>query len=327
MRHRKLASLIGIGVLTALLCSCTASTSLLTNEGSLPPADHSSSAKVVVTSDFGKEIFIEETIVISENTTALDALQQVAGVETKYGGGFVSAINSIGSEYEGANQQKKDWFFYINGMSTNIGAGQYILQDGDIEHWDFRGWGFRQFVPAIIGDFPEPFLHGYGGVVYPTIIIHQDGWEEDAQRIADKLSQLGVESIYTRGINELSTDEKSSCNLILLGESNFQPIEEINQPWNRLGFYCYFEDSCLQVFDSVGESAAEYEGKAGIIQATQSPWNPKGIGVCENVVWMVSGLDKAGIKAAVNTLVNHDNDFQYTGAIVIASGDTVRVPQ
>ena len=85
MRYRKLASLIGIGVLIALLCSCTASTSLLTNESSLPPADHSSSAKVVVTSDFGKEIFIEEIIVISENTTALDALQQVAGVETKYG--------------------------------------------------------------------------------------------------------------------------------------------------------------------------------------------------------------------------------------------------
>ncbi|GAI85551.1 unnamed protein product, partial [marine sediment metagenome] len=36
-----------------------------------------------------------------------------------------------------------------------------------------------------------------------------------------------------------------------------------------------------------------------LIQATQNPWNPKGIGACENVVWLVSGTDEAGVKDAI----------------------------
>lgn len=325
MRLRKLTVLVGISLLAALLCSCS-DTSLPANEDSPLTTDHSSSVRVVVTGDFGKEIFVEETVVIGENTTTLDALQQVAEVETKYGGGFVNAINGISSEYEGVNRSKRDWLFYINGMSTNIGAAQYILQDGDIEHWDFREWSFRQFVPAIIGDFPEPFLHGYRGIVYPTVITYQDGWEGEAGQIANRLSQLGVENIYTESINELSADEKESSNLILLGSSDFQLVEELNQPWDKLGFYCHFENSSLKVFSSTGDLAAEYEAGVGVIQATQNPWNPKGVGGCENVVWMLSGLDETGVRAAIDVLINHYNDFKYACAVVVAGGEVIKVP-
>lgn len=325
MRLRKLIFLVGTAFLAALLCSCS-DTSLPADESSPPPTDYSSSVRVVVTSDFGKEIFVEETVVIGESTTALDALQQVAEVKTKHGGGFVSAIDGISSEYGGVNRDKRDWLFYINGMSVNIGAGQYILHPGDTEHWDFREWSFRQFVPAIIGDFPEPFLHGYGGVAYPTVIAYQDGWEGEARQIANRLNQLGVESISLKNADELLADEKESGNLILLGTSDCQLIGEINQPWNRLGFYCHFQDGSLEVFNAAGDLAAEYEAGAGVIQATQNPWNPKGIGACENVVWMLSGLDETGVRAAIDALINHYNDFEYAYAVVVANEEVIKVP-
>jgi len=328
MRYRKLVSLIGIGILIALLYGCSASTSPPENDSGLSPTEHSPSAKVVVVGNFGKKIFVDETVSIGENTTALDALQQVAEVKTKYGGGFVSAINGISSEYEGVKSKKKDWFFYINGMSANTGAGEYILQDGDIEYWDLRDWSFRQFVPAIIGDFPEPFLHGYKGVPYPTVIAYQDGWKEEASKIGEALSQLGIDSVSTRNADELLATEKETSNLILLGTSDFNLIEEINRPWNRLGFYCHFEESSLKVFDPGGELAAEHGAGTGVgvIQATQSIWNPKGVGACENVVWMVSGADEAGVKNAVDTLVNHYKDFKYALAAVVADGEVIKVP-
>ena len=327
MKFNKLALLLGIVLSAALLCGCSNETSLPTSDSNPPPVDHNPAVKVVVTTDFGQVVLVEKAVDIEENTTALDALQQVAEVNTKYGGGFVDAINGISSEYKGANGKKKDWFFYINGMSSKLGANDYVLHDGDIEQWDFRDWSFRQFIPATIGNLPEPFIHGYGGVVYPTVVAYQDGWEEQAGQIAVKLTDFGVESICTKNANELSADEKESSNLILLGASNWQLMEELNQAWDRLGFYVRFEEGNLNVFDSKGDLAAIYGAGTGVIQVTQSPWNPKGVGACENIVCVVSGPDESGVKAAASALVNCYNDFKYAYALVVVGEELIRVPQ
>jgi len=316
---KKLRLSIVVGLLVVVLCGCSAQIS--SPERHIEPAGTGvaiSKATVVVTKDFGKEVLLKQTTGIEPGTTAMDALQMVAS--------FVSTISGVSSEYWSANRSKKDWFFYINGISANTGALDYVLYPGDIEHWDFHNWGFHQFVPAIIGDFPEPFLHGYGGVAYPTIIAYQDGWGKDAEQIAYRLSQLGVASVSTASINELQADEKESSNLILLGTIDCQLIEELNQIWSKLGFYVHFQDNNLQVFTPKGDLAAEYRAGAGVIQATQSTWNPKGIGVCENVVWVVSGLDKAGVKNAVDALVTHHNNFKYACSVVIAGGEIIKVP-
>jgi len=257
----------------------------------------------------------------------MDALKQVAEVETAYGGGFVNAINGVHSGYTGGHTSREDWFISINGITTNTGALDYTLHPGDTEHWDFHDWSFHQFVPALIGDFPEPFLHGYGGVAYPTVIAYQDGREEDARRLADRLNKLGVEDVSTTNVSELTAAEKESVNLILLGTADCPPIAEINRVWKRLGLYIHYQDGSLEVFDSMGELTAAYGAGTGFIQATQSLWNPKGIGVCENVVWVVSGTDELGVKSAVDTLVNRHCDFKYACATAIASGEIVRVPQ
>jgi hypothetical protein len=292
----------------------------------VPASDTSPLAKLVVTTDFGKSLVLEETVEIGDETSALAALQEVALVETKYGGGFVRSINGIDSEYEGASKQKNDWLFYINGISVRVGAAGYILQAQDVEHWDFRDWSFRQYVPAIIGDFPEPFVHGYGGKSYPTVVVYQEGWQEEAVQIADKLSESGVVDVSYRPDVDLSDAERASDNLILVGTSNAALITEINEPWNKLGFYARFEEDGLSVYTASGELAAKHTSEVGIIQATQSPWNPSGTGVCENVVWMVSGTDETGVKQAVDTLVNRQDSLKYAYAVVVTSDQIVKVP-
>ena len=319
-------SLALVLLLIAIFCSCSVPNPPAEGNGKLDNDRLlNSEVTVVITQDFGKKVLLEQTVEIEANTSAMDALQRVADVETEYGGGFVKTINGISSEYEGAS--KRDWFFYINGIQSNRGALDYKLHDGDIQHWDFHDWSFRQSIPAIVSDFPEPFYHGYSGVNYPNIIVYQEGWEEDARRVADKLGYLGIRGASIRGINELQDDEKESGNLILLGTPEFPLIAELNQVWGRLGFFAHFEDGVLKVFDSRGEPAADYGAGAGVIQATQNPWNAKGIGVCENIVWIVSGSDAAGVKEAVNIMVSSDNDFKYAFGVVITAGEVVRVPQ
>ena len=67
-----------------------------------------------------------------------------------------------------------------NGIMANMGAGAYKLQPGDVEHWDFHGWSFNAFVPAVIGSFPQPFLSGFRGKKLPTIVVYQEGLEKTA---------------------------------------------------------------------------------------------------------------------------------------------------
>jgi hypothetical protein len=283
--------------------------------------------RVVVTRDFGQQLIFDEMLDVPEGTSAMAALTRVAEVETSHGGGFVDAINGIHSEFTGRQPNTLGWFIYINGIQANTGALDYTLHDGDVQHWDFHDWSFHQFIPAIIGEFPEPLLSGYGGIVYPSIIVYQNGWQEDAQRIADKLRSLGIDSFTITDNNKLSDSEKESSNLILLGTLEFPLIDELNQAWKRLGFFTHFQDSKLNVYDSEGDPTVVYGGETGVIQATRSPWNPKGTGVCENTVWIISGTDEAGVKAALNTIISGSDGFKYTCAVVIADGEIIGVPQ
>jgi len=290
--------------------------------------DNSPSIELVVTTDFGKLLLLEATVELGGEISALAALKQVAQIETQYGGGFVKSINGVGSEYGGDSKQKNDWFIYFNGILSNVGALDYTLCPGDVEHWDYRSWDFHQFVPAIVGDFPEPFRHGYGGTVYPTLVVYQDGRVEAAGEIAAALARQGVADVSVKSAAELSAADKEADNIVLVGSAGFTLVDELNRPWDRLGFYCHFEEGYLKVFDGGGELTGEYGAGdgVGLIQATQSIWNPDGVGACENVVWMVSGTDDTGVEAAVEVLINSSDAFEYACAIIILNGEIVKVP-
>jgi len=320
MKQTKSLALITAFLLAvAALCACSAPSS--EKEAGVI------TVRVVATQNFGQKLMFDETLEVLPETSAMAALIKVAEVETAYGGGFVNAINGVRSGATGSQSMKMDWFFYVNGIQASTGALDYELYDGDIQHWDFRDWSFRHFIPAIVGDFPEPFRHGYGGKTSPTIIVYANGLRGDAEDLENRLAQLSIGDVSIKRLSELSENEKESCNLLLLGTMDCQHISELNQAWNRLGFFAYFKNGNLVVLNTEGEVVAKYGAGVGLIQATQNPWNPKGIGACESVVWLVSGTDEAGVKDAIHALVNRYTEFQYAYATVVANGEIIKVPQ
>ena len=74
--------------------------------------------RVVATQNFGQELMFDETLEVPQRTSAMEALQQVADIETTYGGGFVNAIDGVRSGYTGSHEAKKDWFICANGILT-----------------------------------------------------------------------------------------------------------------------------------------------------------------------------------------------------------------
>jgi len=281
--------------------------------------------QIVATKNFGEDLLFTKEIEIPVRSSAMGALKLVAEVETGYGGGFVNAIYGIRSQYVGTPAVKQDWFFYVNGMLANAGALDYMLHEGDVEQWDFHDWSFQTYVTAIIGSFPEPFLHGYGGKTYPTLIVYGEGSGKDAVRLGNKLATLGVEDVTVLSVNELSENGKRSSNIIILGTADLPIISELNEIYDKIGFYAYFEDGKLNILDTNGNIVGTYLS-GSVIQAAQNPWNPKGTSACENVVWMVAGLDENDVKNAVNILIERDDEFKYAFAIVIAGDKIYRVP-
>lgn len=283
-------------------------------------------SQIAITQDFGAQTLLESEISLEDAASAMDALMAVGEVETTYGGGFVNAIGDLRSS-SGVAQSPQDWFFYVNGIQANTGASDYRLADGDVQSWDFHRWSAWQFVPAIVGLFPEPFLHGYGGIVRPTAIVFGDGFEAEATALGQALTRLGVAQVSVVAKGELTAAEKERSNLIIVDAADAALIQELNAVSRRLGLMVHFQDGVMKVSSTSGGVAAEYPAAAGVIQATQSPWNPRGVGACENVVWMVSGTDADAVRTTAQILVQNPSQLRYAFAVVVVDGDVIRVPQ
>lgn len=127
-------------------------------------------ATLWITRDRGERVLLTRTV--PAGLTAMQALQRAAKVDTRYGGRYVQAIDGI----QGSLSGRQDWFYFVNGIEADRGAAEYRLRPGDVEWWDYRSWSRQLRAPAVIGAFPEPFLHGYDGKVRPAVVVgHGEG--------------------------------------------------------------------------------------------------------------------------------------------------------
>jgi hypothetical protein len=122
-------------------------------------------ATLWITHDRGSQVVLTTTVPAGE--TALQALAGKAKVQTRYGGRFVQSIDGT----EGSLSARRDWFYFVNGIEADRGAAEYRLHPGDVEWWDYRSWQGSESQPAVVGAFPEPFLHGYGGKIRPAVVV------------------------------------------------------------------------------------------------------------------------------------------------------------
>ena len=281
------------------------------------------SVKILATENYGGPTIFSEEVEISRGASAWDVLKKVSDVTNNYGGGFVESINSIKSEYSGSGK-KNDWFYYINGMLSPIGASQYIVHPGDVERWDFHDWSSDRTTTAIIADFPEPFLHGFRGSIPQISIVYSKEFLHEAYMVKNKLEDLDILSSVI-SFNKLLDEKKENNNLILIGKYDESLIKELYENSKELGFFIEVQDDNIQTFDETGnpENVFDY---GGVIIATQNPWNPKGNWNGENVVWVVSGVTSKDVHNAVDLLVNNPDDLKNATSIVIINENIYKVP-
>ena len=179
-------------------------------------------AQLWVTRDRGAKLLVDTKVEAGQ--TLMRALASETDVKTRYGGRYVQAVNGI----EGSLSAQRDWFWFVNGYEGDRSAASYRLHDGDVAWLDYRGWQREGEARVVVGAFPEPFVHGYGGKTRPVAVRYERGSEKRARKLGAGLGATNVVPLGTpvpASANVLEVrGGASSLTGELLGETAGDPV-------------------------------------------------------------------------------------------------------
>lgn len=275
-------------------------------------------ASLLVTRDFGSERLGQaELESVRASDTVMRALQREFEVETRYGGGFVQSIDGLAGGREGA--RPVDWFYYVNGVEAEEGAGARRLSAGDRVWWDRHDWSAGMRIPAVVGSFPEPFVSGIAGERLPVRVDCARAADRECDEVATRLIEAGVRraskatfkapvgDMTLRVIVGLWRDIRTDAAVARIGAG-----PKFSGVYVRVA-----EDgSAMKLLDERGREAREVSAGAGLVAATrfeeQAP------------TWVVTGIDAAGLAAAVSAL--EEGVLAENFALAIVDGQGIPLP-
>ncbi len=277
----------------------------------------STDARVLVTRDFGgHELGGKLLQQLPSSDTVMRLLQREFEVKTRFGGGFVQSIDGLAGGRE--HGDPVDWFFYVNGIESDKGATDVQLHGGDRVWWDRHDWKASAHVPAVVGSYPEPFLHGSNGRRYPVVLECVGPVEASCTTVSERLTADGVR--VARQAPGTGTGIETMRVLVgtwaqLQGDP---ALEQLARGPSVSGVYARFEDggSALALLDPHGDAARTLHAGAGLVLATrfeeQAP------------TWAITGTDVDGVAAAAHAL--GEQRLRAHFALAIEGGDDVAVP-
>jgi hypothetical protein len=224
--------------------------------------------------------------------TVMRMLERHLRVSTRYGGGFVESI-----EGRSGSSSRLDWFYYVNGVQAPMGAAATAVHRGDRIWWDLHDWSITDSVPAVVGSFPEPFVHGSGGRRLPTTIGCAQDVSTACSQVAREMKAIGV----------------PVANQLLGGGSGTDSLAVLVGTWRDMrgviaasliakgpsssGVYARFRGpngATLQLLDPRGRMVRTLGAGAGLIAATRDQ--------VSEPTWLITGTDPAGVAAAASAL-------------------------
>jgi len=277
----------GTAIAIALLCAALAAAGCGLGAGA-----EIGGVELAVTREYGSvPMRSEEVADVTESDTVMRVLERQADITTRYGGGFVQSIDGVEESQGGGDPF--DWFFYVNGVESSVGAADYDVEAGDRIWWDYRDWIATPHVPVVVGSWPAPMRGGYEGKEHP-VTLECEGAGAACSRVRAALEEAGV---------TISGGDPQGAIRVLVG------------PWSRLrsdttaaligrgpaesGVYAEFSSgpggaSRLHALDEHGEDADTLGPDAGLVAATRRYEGPP--------LWVVTGTSDAGVLAAAGLL-------------------------
>ncbi|MGD9735860.1 MAG: DUF4430 domain-containing protein [Solirubrobacterales bacterium] len=299
----------GTAIATALLLAAVAIAGC-----GLGPGAEVGSVELSVSREFGAEQVVEDSVEANESDTVMRLLEGSAAIETRYGGGYVKSIEGIEETRRGGDPY--DWFFFVDGVESPVGAAEYPLRGSERIWWDFRDWKATNHVPAVVGSWPAPFTDGYEGERHPVAVECLGGGVEAACE--------GVEAALEEEGVRLSRRSPSGTVRVLVGEwaalRSDSAAAQLERGPAVSGVYAEFEPGeggyRLAGLDAEGDAVRRFAPDAGLVAATRELEGPP--------VWLVTGLTPAAVQAAADRLDRDDLRDHY--AVVSEGGALTPLP-
>jgi hypothetical protein len=284
----------------------------------LGPGPGTGGVSLVVTRNFGDgRVGGVHADRVPGSETVMRFLARSFSVQTRYGGGFVQAINGLSGQY-GAGR-RIDWFYYVNGIEASKGAAAFPLHRGDRVWWDRHDWSAAQRVPAVVGSFPEPFLHGREGKRLPTRIDCASAAAAACDTVARELRAVGVPAAQAA----LGTTFDPDTLRVVVGPwsaARSDPAaRQVEDGPTASGVYARFDSGGqrLVLLDATGRARRTYAAGAGLIAATRLGDRAP--------TWVIAGTDAAGTAAAARAFAD-PSALPDRFAVAAVSGGVLPVP-
>ena len=182
---------------------------------------------------------------------------------------------------------------FVNGILADEPASEVDVHGGDRVWLDQHAPTVAPAISAVVGSFPEPFLHGSGGKRLPVRVECDDPRSGPCAAVADKLVSLGV----VAGRSALSHSAADDTLRVLVGpwkrlRGNDFEADRIDGGPRESGVFARFDASAerLEVLDVSGRPVRTLGAATGFIAAIALPER--------RPLWFVTGTDAAGVQAA-----------------------------
>lgn len=297
-----------MAVAIALFCAALAAAGC-----GLGPGSKVGEVSLTVTRDYGAQPVLPSiTDDASESDTVMRILERNAEIATRYGGGFVQSINSLSAATH--DSRRFDWFFYVNGVESPVGAADFSLRGGEAIWWDYRDWSAASRVPAVVGSWPRPLVGGFEGDEHPAAVECRGGGAA-CGAVRGRLSAAGVSLAAT------GTDDAIR---VLVGPWRMlrsDPAAALLEAGPQAsGVFASFvsrgDRVLLQGLDESGKPVRDFGAVAGLVAATRRYEAPP--------VWLVTGINRQGVGAAARLLDAADLRDHY--AVATEAGQETPLP-
>jgi hypothetical protein len=202
---------------------------------------------------------------------------------------------------------------WVNGVAA---GAETIVHGGDRVWADVAAAGAR--TPAVVGSFPEPFLHGIDGKRLPVRIECADARGPACRQVADGLAAFDVPA--ARG--GLQTARAPETLRVLVGPwtaLRLDPAANALEHGPRAsGVYARMapDGRTIAVLSADGRIARTLGAGSGLVAAAKRP--------DERPVWVVTGTDAAGVASAARAF--EEGTLEHRFALAVSKDLPVVLP-